>query len=238
MARNAIDIWALTRERDRFEFYTYGSDDVTRAHLGIFSAPEARYANLGGMIGGAKALLPLVPSKAVLTAPPTLAKIAEKELPCTAVHPGDIMVVERGRETLGDIESTKRLGKGDIDEYLTFGSSFDVTKAAKRWTLERLDKNFAVGAFSGGKLAAVASLVAWLPEMAVVMGVETKQKYRGRGLGSAAVSAVVGEALRRSEACSLTVSSDNTPAIGLYRKLGFRKVGEDVWIDLGTGISP
>ena len=128
-----------------------------------------------------------------------MAEIAKKELPYTAFFPGDIMVVERGKETLGDIESTRRLGKGDIDEYLTFGSSFNVTKTAKRWISERLDKNFIFGAFTGGKLAAVASLVAWLPEMTVIMGVETKQKYRGRGLGSAVVSGAVGEAMRRSE---------------------------------------
>ncbi|MCL4518229.1 MAG: GNAT family N-acetyltransferase [Thaumarchaeota archaeon] len=70
------------------------------------------------------------------------------------------------------------------------------------------------------------------------MGVETRQEFRRRGYGSIVVSAAVREALKHSRCCSLFVRSDNEQALGLYWALGFKKIGEELWVDLGTGLIP
>lgn len=238
VVRNAVDIWSLTWERSRYQLSVCFVDSEVRAHLGIYDTPEAKYTSLGGAREAAEALLRLVPSKAVLTVPPDLGKTVKMGLKHDAVYPNDIMVVERGKEALDKPESARRLTPADATEYSTFGSSFNVGEASRRWARNRLVKNVIFGTFCNGKLVSVASLVAWLPEVAVVMGVETKHGFRRRGFGSSVVSAALKEALRRSTSCSLFVRSDNKAAIGLYRKLGFQKFGEELWIDIGTGIVP
>jgi ribosomal protein S18 acetylase RimI-like enzyme len=52
------------------------------------------------------------------------------------------------------------------------------------------------------------------------------------------MSAATQEALMRSKSCVLWVASKNTDALGLYRRLGFMKIGEEMWLDFGTGLTP
>jgi predicted GNAT family acetyltransferase len=70
------------------------------------------------------------------------------------------------------------------------------------------------------------------------MGVETKPEFRQKGFASNAVSAAVQEWFKRSRAFSLFVRSDNDRAIALYRSLGFKKKGDELWFDIGTELVP
>ncbi len=238
LVRNALDIWALTKERSRYDLKVCSLGNEVKAHLGIYKTPEAQYTSLGGDTAAAKALLGYIPGKAVLTIPPTLAELVRTKVRLDAIYPNDIMLVTRGEEELEDSGSVRRLGPSDFAQYSTFGSSFNVGEASKQWAKDRLSKNVIFGVFDEGKLVSVASLAVWLPKTAVILGVETKTEYRRKGFGRIVVSAAVREALRRSESCSLFVRSDNQEAISLYQKLGFKKVGEELWIDIGTGIVP
>ncbi|MGB8781077.1 MAG: GNAT family N-acetyltransferase, partial [Candidatus Bathyarchaeia archaeon] len=66
----------------------------------------------------------------------------------------------------------------------------------------------------------------------------TDPNYRNKGYALLATSAVTEEALRQAEAAALFVRSDNYPAIRVYEKIGYRKIGERLWIDVGTGLRP
>ena len=186
----------------------------------------------------AESLLSLVPDKAALIAATELRELIAQKLRCDAEYPNDIMLVRRGEERLRSPERATRLSGQHTVDYSTFGTSFNVWGMPPEWVKERLDNDIIFGSFAEGRLASVASLVAWLPRVSVIMGVETKPEFRGRGLGRIVVSAAVREGLRRSQSCTLFVRSDNERAIGLYRALGFNKVGEELWIDVGTGIVP
>ena len=236
--RNALDIWALTKERNRYSLKVCRLGTEVKAHLGIYNTPEAQYTSLGGDIAAAEALLPYIPSKAALTIPPGLSELVRTKVRPDAEYPNDIMLVRRGEERLENTGSARRLGLEDFGQYSTFGSSFNVGEASDQWAKDRLSKNAIFGAYGMDKLVSVASLAAWLPEVSVILGVETKVEYRRRGFGRMVVSKAVLEALRRSKSCSLFVRSDNHEAISLYRKLGFKKVGEELWVDIGTGIVP
>lgn len=238
VVRNVLDIWSLTHERGRYELTVCRTGNEVKAHLGVYDAPEAKYTNLGGEIEAAETLLPFIPDKTVLTIPPDLGKLVSSKVTHGAVYQEDFMVVERGQERLDNPESATRLMPADAAEYSTFGSSFNVEETSQEWARDRLENNAIFGVFCDSRLVSMASLAAWLPKMAVILGVETKKEFRKRGFGRSAVSAAVREALVRSEACSLFVRSDNHEAIRLYRALGFRKVGDELWIDIGTGIIP
>lgn len=63
--------------------------------------------------------------------------------------------------------------------------------------------------------------------VAQVQGVWVHPRLRGRGMGSAGMSAVVALARERgADLVSLYVNSWNAPALAVYRKVGFRQVGE------------
>lgn len=236
--RNALDIWGLAHESERYQLLVCRHGKDIKAHLSTYNTPEAIYMNLGGEELAAEALVSFVPTKAVVTTTNELSDLVNRQLKFDAIYPNDFMVVNRGEETLRSPEKASQLSREFENEYTTFGASFNVPQVPIEWIRESLDKNFIFGAFENGKLASVASLVAWLPQTAVIMGVETKPEFRRKGLASIAVSATVQEGLRRSQSCSLFVRSDNEQAIDLYRLLGFKKRGDEIWIDIGTGLIP
>jgi predicted GNAT family acetyltransferase len=72
----------------------------------------------------------------------------------------------------------------------------------------------------------------------MIGGVYTHPDYRSRGYATLATSAVTEEALKNAEAAALFVRSDNYSAIKAYEKIGYRNIGEKLWIDVGTGMRP
>jgi len=222
----------------RYKLQICRIDGEVRAHLGTYDTPEAIYSSLGGDPKAAVALLDLVPPKTALTTTKELGELVTNHLKSDAVYTNDLMLVRRGEETLRDSDLAVRLSADDELEYSRFGFSFNVASMPMDWIRESLNRDIVFGVFAGHELVSVASLMAWLPQIATIMGVETKPDFRNRGFGSIVVSAVLREALRLSNSCSLFVRQDNGPAQSIYKAMGFKKVGEEVWIDIGTGLVP
>jgi len=146
--------------------------------------------------------------------------------------------VRNGEEQLRDCSLAQRLSSEHGIEYARFVSSLNMHEMSLEWAREQLDTDIIFGAFADGMLASVASVVAWLPQVAAIMGADTKPEFRRKGLGSIVVSAAVQEALRCSRSCSLYVRSSNEEAAGLYQALGFEKLCEGFFIDIGSGVNP
>ena len=94
------------------------------------------------------------------------------------------------------------------------------------------------GVFDGNELVSYAGSFIQLPQVWFIGGVYTDPNHRNRGYATMATSAVTQEALRKSEAAMLFVRTDNYPAIKAYEKIGYRKIGEKLWVDIGTGLKP
>jgi ribosomal protein S18 acetylase RimI-like enzyme len=236
--RNALDLWHIDHSDSRYELYVCRVTDDVKAHLGLYRTPEAIYLSLGGEANAAKQLISLVPDKAVIITTSELLDMVRNEIKYDAIYKNDLMLVRRGEERVRNLDLATKLSPNNALEYSTFGSSFNVPQVPMDWIHECLERDIIFGAFDQEKLASVASLVAWLPQVAVIMGVETKPEFRRKGLGTAVVSAAVKEGLTRSEACSLFVRSDNKKAVPLYESLGFKKMAEEIWVDIGTGLIP
>ena len=94
------------------------------------------------------------------------------------------------------------------------------------------------GTFVENELVSYAGSFIQLPQIWMIGGVYTAPDHRNKGYASLATSAVTKEALRKAEKAALFVRSDNLPAISVYEKIGYRKIGEKMWIDVGTGMKP
>jgi hypothetical protein len=80
--------------------------------------------------------------------------------------------------------------------------------------------------FLGGRVIFKAELAVVTRHTAQVQGVWVAPEWRGRGLGTTAMSAVVRDALRRvAPSVSLYVNDYNTPARTVYARCGFRQLG-------------
>jgi RimJ/RimL family protein N-acetyltransferase len=94
------------------------------------------------------------------------------------------------------------------------------------------------GVFVNGELVAYAGSFLQLPQVWMIGGVYTHPTHRNKGYATLAVSKVTEQALRNAEAAALFVRSDNYPAIRAYEKIGYKKIGEKLWVDMGTGLRP
>jgi RimJ/RimL family protein N-acetyltransferase len=94
------------------------------------------------------------------------------------------------------------------------------------------------GVFLNDELVSYAGSFIQTPQIWMIGGVYTNPKHRGKSYATLATSAVTEEALRNAEIAALFVRADNYPAIRVYRKVGYRRFGEKLWIDVSTGLRP
>jgi predicted GNAT family acetyltransferase len=80
--------------------------------------------------------------------------------------------------------------------------------------------------FVGGRVVFKAELAVVTRHTAQVQGVWVAPEWRGRGLGTTAMAAVVRDALRRvAPSVSLYVNDYNAPARAVYERCGLRRAG-------------
>lgn len=79
---------------------------------------------------------------------------------------------------------------------------------------------------SYGRLCFFCNIGPWSPATAQLQGIWTPPDLRGRGLATAALSAICDRLLSLSPTLSLYVNDFNVPAIALYQRVGFTIVSE------------
>ena len=93
----------------------------------------------------------------------------------------------------------------------------------------RLARDFVLGAFDGEALVGIAGLSrekgVKTAHKALLFGMYLRRDYRGRGVGDALMSRLIEKARASVEIVTLTVMSDNAPAVALYRRWGFESYG-------------
>jgi RimJ/RimL family protein N-acetyltransferase len=94
------------------------------------------------------------------------------------------------------------------------------------------------GVFRGDELVSYAGSFIQMPQIWMIGGVYTHPDHRNKGYALLATSAVTKEALQKAEMAALFVRSDNYSAIRVYEKIGYQKIGEKLWVDVGTGLKP
>src|SRR3954471_10935820 len=93
------------------------------------------------------------------------------------------------------------------------------------FTPERLAREIYFGIYSGSNLVSAAGthVRSTRSGVAAVGNVLTRLSYRDRGMASSVTSAVTSAALEQHADVVLNVRQDNTPAIAVYMRLGYRR---------------
>jgi predicted GNAT family acetyltransferase len=104
--------------------------------------------------------------------------------------------------------------------------------------MDLITKTPVYGVFMNDELVSYAGSFIQLPQVWMIGGVYTHPNHRNNGYATLATSAVTEEALKHAEAAALFVRSDNYSAIRAYEKIGYKKIGKKLWVDVGTGLKP
>ncbi|NWF87593.1 GNAT family N-acetyltransferase [Candidatus Bathyarchaeota archaeon] len=176
----------------------------------------------------------------IMHAPPNLLPFIKKKLSDSKHYIENWMLVKKGEANFFTSELVRRLySEEDASKFALLLSSRENRPAG---TVENymkfISKMPTYGVFFNNELVAYASSFLQLPQVWMIGGVYTHPNHRNKGYSTLATSAITKEALRNSEAAALFVRSDNYPAIRVYEKIGYKKIGKKLWVDVGTGLRP
>ncbi|MGE5323699.1 MAG: GNAT family N-acetyltransferase [Actinomycetota bacterium] len=126
---------------------------------------------------------------------------------------------ESGRNQLAG-DRIEDLTPADLPE---MSSLYEATRPARTLTPQLYTLGGFIGIKHGTQLIAMACLRLHCPGYREISTVATRPGQTGRGYGTALVAALAQRILDRGETPFLTVRTDNTRAIEIYRRLGFRE---------------
>jgi len=176
----------------------------------------------------------------IMHAPPNLLPIIEGKFPNAKHYVEDWMLVEKGKANFSKSESVRRLSTEDDASKLAalLATREDRPRGLVKKHIDLINKMPIYGVVVNGELVSYAGSFIQLPQVWMIGGVYTHPNHRNEGYATLATSAVTEEALKKAEAAALFVRSDNYPAVRVYEKIGYKKIGEKLWVDVGTGLTP
>lgn len=131
-----------------------------------------------------------------------------------------------------------------VSDPYAFGSSFDKEKeyTEEKWR-SRL-KPYSLDSkqwysFLQNKDAKIIGMIgAYVPEddIPIIIGVYVNKNFRDKGLGTILLNDIINKIRRKTIyiSCMLSVNTDQIPAVKLYKKAGFKVIGEGFGM-LGDG---
>ncbi len=135
--------------------------------------------------------------------------------------------------TFSDAGNIKKLDESNIDQYSNF-----IKCSGKVVNPEEYIKNFDVfGYFVDNKLVSSGEIVVKTLKTYGLGGIYTLRKYRNMGYARELISYIVKYCSNKTENIILYVRQNNT-AVNLYRDLGFKTIGESIFVDYNTGVVP
>jgi RimJ/RimL family protein N-acetyltransferase len=207
----------------------------------IYTALDFPSVVLEGESRAAERLLDYAPrNRFIMHVPPDLLPIVKMKFPSAKCYVENWMLVKRDEAKFFRSTLARRLQNvDDLAKLATLLSAIEERpqRAMKKY-LDWISRMPIYGVFLKGKLVSYAGSFLQLPQVWMIGGVFTHPNHRNKGYATLATSAVTEEALRNAEAAALFVRSNNYSAIKAYEKIGYKKIGEKVWVDVETGRKP
>jgi len=176
----------------------------------------------------------------IMHAQPDLLPIIKRKFQEAKHYDEDWMLVNKGQACFFKSELASRLHTEDDASRLA--ALLSTRKERPRGIVTRymsmISNMPTYGLYVNNQLVSYAGSFIQLPQVWMIGGVYTHPDHRSKGYATLATSAITEEALKNAEAAALFVRSDNYPAIRVYEKIGYKKIGKKLWVDVGTGQKP
>jgi RimJ/RimL family protein N-acetyltransferase len=221
--------------------YAAFENEDLKGYILIYTATEFRSLILEGDSAAARRLIEYAPENHfIVHAPPNLLPIIESRFPNAKHYVEDWMLVKKGEPRFFRSELVRRLFTEEDSSRLAelLSTREDRHRGTAKRYIDWISKMPTYGVFVNDELVSYAGSFLQLPQTWMIGGVYTHPNRRNKGYATLATSAVTEEALKHAETAALFVRSDNNPAIRVYEKIGYKKIDEKLWVDVGTGLKP
>jgi len=180
------------------------------------------------------------PDNFIAHVPPNLLPAIKKRFPDARDYLENWMLVKKNEARFFKSELVRRLRTEEDAQKLAdlLLSRKDRPPGMLKKYADWISKMPIYGFFRDDQLVSYAGSFIQLPQVWLIGGVFTQSEHRGKGYATLVTSAITEEALKTAETAALFARSENYPAIKVYEKIGYRKIGEKVWVDVGTGLKP
>jgi RimJ/RimL family protein N-acetyltransferase len=171
---------------------------------------------------------------------PNLLPIIKRKFPHAKHYIENWMLAKKGEAKFFKSDLVRRLStEDDASKFaILLSSQTDRPRGTVKKYMDLISKTPTYGVLVNHELVSYAGSFLQLPQIWMIGGVYTHPNHRNKGYATYATSAVTEEALKHAETAALFVRSDNCPAVKVYGKIGYKKIGEKLWVDVGTGMKP
>ncbi|MDI6805283.1 MAG: GNAT family N-acetyltransferase [Candidatus Bathyarchaeia archaeon] len=239
--KHVFAVYDLQHDPNHTIMYAAFENGNMKGYILIYTALKFPSVILECETDVAKQLLGYAPkNRFILHAPPENLPIIKGKFKEAKSYIENWMLVKKGEAKFFRSDFVHRL-HSEMDAYRLFrllSNREDRTSGTVESNLEFIRKMPTYGVFIGDELVSYASSFLQLPQVWMIGGVYTHPNHRDKGYATLATSAVTEEALKNAESAALFVRSDNYPAIRAYEKIGYKEIGEKLWVDVGTGLKP
>jgi ribosomal protein S18 acetylase RimI-like enzyme len=241
LIRHVFAVYDLQNDPQHTTAYAVFEEGELEGYILIYTAADIPSVILECKSNAAEKLLKHAPSsKFIIHAPPDLLSAVRKRFPDSKHYVEDWMLIRKKEAKFFESNLVRRLCTEEDALKLAdlLLSRKDRPANTLKKYVEWISKMPIYGVFKEGQLVSYAGSFIQLPQVWFIGGVYTDPQHRNRGYATIATSAITEAALRNADAAALFARSDNHPAISAYRKIGYRKIGEKLWVDVGTGLKP
>jgi ribosomal protein S18 acetylase RimI-like enzyme len=239
--RHVFAFYDIQHDPQHTTMYAAFENGNLKGYILIYTATDVPSIILECEEGVAEALIEYAPqNNFIIHTPPNLIPSVQRKFQNEKHYIENWMLVRRDQAHYYKSEFVRRLNTEDDALRLAelVSNRKDRPKRALKKYIEWITKMPVYGLFLKGRLVSYAGSFLQLPQIWMIGGVYTQPRHRNRGHATLAVSAITKEALRKAETAALFVRSDNYSAIKVYEKIGYQKIGEKLWVDIGTGLRP
>lgn len=239
--RHVFALYDIQYEIANTKMYVAFEGEVLKGYILIYTGTAFPSIVLEGESEVAKALIKYAPrDNFILHVPRDLMPMIAEKLSNIKCYVENWMLVKRGHANFFNSPQVRRLS--DLEDarklMMLFSTNEDRPQESLNKNLERINKTSVYGVFINGELVSCAASLIQLPEVWLLGGVYTHPNHRNKGYATLATSAITEETLKNAECATLFVRNDNYSAIRVYEKIGYKKIGEKLWVDVGTGVKP
>jgi GNAT superfamily N-acetyltransferase len=239
--RHVFAFYDIQHETEHTTMYAAFEDNVLKGYILIYTALDFPSVILECENGTAEKLIAYAPENGfIMHTPPNLLPIIKSKFQNAKHYVEHWMLVKKSEINFFRSELVRRLCTKDDASKLAvlLSSREDRPKGTVKRYMDLISRTPTYGVFVNHEMVSYAGSFIQLPQVWMIGGVYTHPNQRNKRYATLATSAVTEEALKNAEAAALFVRSDNYSAVKVYEKIGYKKIGEKLWVDVGTGLKP